>query len=55
MQKIYIAGIGQTPVRENWEKSLKELAGDAALQALEDARLELSRGNLRGKHDVRQR
>lgn len=39
MQKIYIAGIGQTPVRENWEKSLKELAGDAALCALEDANL----------------
>lgn len=39
MQKIYIAGVGQTPVRENWEKSLKELAGDAALLALEDANL----------------
>lgn len=39
MQKIYIAGVGQTPVRENWEKSLKELAGDAALSALEDANL----------------
>jgi len=39
MQKIFIAGIGQTPVRENWEKSLKELAGDAALLALEDANL----------------
>jgi len=39
MQKIYIAGIGQTPVRENWEKSLKELAGEAALLALQDADL----------------
>ncbi len=39
MQKIYIAGVGQTPVRENWEKSLKELAGDAALLALADANL----------------
>ena len=39
MQKIFIAGVGQTPVRENWEKSLKELAGDAALLALQEADL----------------
>jgi len=39
MEKVYIAGIGQTPVRENWDKSLKELAGDAALMAMEDAGL----------------
>jgi len=39
MEKVYIAGVGQTPVRENWEKSLKELAGDAALMAIEDAEL----------------
>jgi len=39
MEKVYIAGVGQTPVRENWERSLKELAGDAALIAIEDAEL----------------
>ena len=39
MQKVYIAGIGQTPVRENWDKSLKELAGEAASMAIEDADL----------------
>lgn len=37
MNKVYIAGIGQTPVFESWEKSLKELAGDAGLMAMEDA------------------
>ena len=37
MNKVYIAGIGQTPVSESWEKSLKELAGDAGLMAMEDA------------------
>lgn len=37
MRKVYISGTGQVPVSENWEKSLKELAGDAALLAMEDA------------------
>lgn len=37
MKKVYISGIGQVPVSENWEKSLKELAGDAALLAMQDA------------------
>ncbi len=37
MRKVYISGIGQVPVSENWENSLKELAGDAALLAMEDA------------------
>ena len=39
MDNIYVAGIGQVPVRENWNKSLKELAGVAALLALGDADL----------------
>lgn len=39
MNKVYIAGIGQVPVLENWEKSLKEIAGDAALLAMADADL----------------
>ncbi len=37
MRKGYISGIGQVPVSENWDKSLKELAGDAALLAMQDA------------------
>ncbi|MGB4595072.1 MAG: beta-ketoacyl synthase N-terminal-like domain-containing protein [Anaerolineaceae bacterium] len=37
MNNVYVSGVGQVPVRENWDKSLKELAGDAALLAIEDA------------------
>jgi len=37
MRKVYISGLGQVPVRENWEKSIRELAGDAALLAMQDA------------------
>jgi acetyl-CoA C-acetyltransferase len=37
MNKVYISGIGQTPVSESWDKSLKELAGDAGLAAMDDA------------------
>lgn len=37
MNKVNIIGIGQTPVSESWDKSLKELAGDAGLMAMDDA------------------
>ena len=37
MREIAIIGIGQTPVDEHWDKSLKELAGEAILAALSDA------------------
>ncbi len=37
MTKIVIAGIGQTPVGEHWETSLRELAFQAAEAAREDA------------------
>jgi acetyl-CoA C-acetyltransferase len=37
MRKIAILGIGQTIVAEQWEKSLKEIAGEAVLAALNDA------------------
>jgi len=37
MRKVYISGLGQVPVTENWEKSIRELAGDAALLAMQDA------------------
>jgi acetyl-CoA C-acetyltransferase len=39
MREVAIIGIGQTKVDENWEKSLRELAGDAALAALLDSGL----------------
>ncbi len=37
MREVAIIGIGQTPVDEHWEKSLKELAGEAIFAALADA------------------
>jgi acetyl-CoA C-acetyltransferase len=37
MREVAILGIGQTPVDEHWDKSLKELAGEAILAALSDA------------------
>jgi acetyl-CoA C-acetyltransferase len=40
MQQIAIIGIGQTPVSENWEQSIREIAGRAILDALHDANRE---------------
>jgi len=40
MREVAVIGIGQTKVEENWEKSLREIAGDAALAALMDSGLE---------------
>ncbi len=37
MSEVLIAGIGQTPVQEHWEISLRELAFTAIQRALEDA------------------
>lgn len=37
MRQVAIIGIGQTPVSEHWDKSLRELAGEAVLHALADA------------------
>jgi acetyl-CoA C-acetyltransferase len=37
MRKIAILGIGQTKVDEQWEKSLREIGGEAALAAMQDA------------------
>jgi acetyl-CoA C-acetyltransferase len=39
MRKVAVIGIGQTSVAENWDRSLRELAGDAILSALQDAQL----------------
>ncbi|HLB49962.1 MAG TPA: hypothetical protein VJL59_23325, partial [Anaerolineales bacterium] len=38
MREVAILGIGQTPVDEHWEKSLRHLAGEAVIAALADAR-----------------
>ncbi len=38
MREVAIIGIGQTPVDEHWERSLKELAGEAIISALADAK-----------------
>jgi acetyl-CoA C-acetyltransferase len=37
MREVAIIGIGQTPVDEHWGKSIRELAGDAVLAALNNA------------------
>lgn len=37
MRKVAILGIGQTPVSEHWDKSLRELAGEAIFTALDDS------------------
>lgn len=36
MREVYIIGIGQTPVREHWERSLRDLAVESILAALKD-------------------
>lgn len=40
MQKVAILGIGQTAIGEQWDKSLREIGGDAALAAMHDAGVE---------------
>jgi len=37
MRKIAILGIGQTKVDEQWDKSLREIGGEAAFLAMQDA------------------
>ena len=37
MRTVAIAGIGQTPISEHWDKSLRVLAGEAIFSVLEDA------------------
>lgn len=39
MRKVAVHGIGQTTIEEHWDKSLRDLAGEAALAALQDAGL----------------
>jgi acetyl-CoA C-acetyltransferase len=40
MRKTAILGIGQTKVGEHWEKSLREIGGEAAFAAMRDAGVE---------------
>ncbi len=37
MREVAVLGIGLTRVEEHWDKSLRELAGEAALSAMQDA------------------
>ncbi len=37
MRQVAILGIGQTKIDEHWEKSLREIGGDAAFAAMQDA------------------
>jgi len=40
MKDVAVIGIGQTKVEEHWDKSLRELAGEAALSAIHDAQVD---------------
>jgi acetyl-CoA C-acetyltransferase len=40
MRTIAILGIGQTKIDEHWDKSLREIGGEAAFAAMQDAGLE---------------
>ena len=39
MREVAIIGIGQTPVAEQWDKSLREIAGEAIFAALTLAKI----------------
>ena len=40
MREVSIIGIGQTAVAEHWDRSIRDLAVEAALKAREDAGVE---------------
>jgi acetyl-CoA C-acetyltransferase len=44
MRDVYIVGIGQVPVREHWDVSLRHLAGRAVLAAMDDAGIDRIEG-----------
>jgi acetyl-CoA C-acetyltransferase len=44
MREVAILGIGQTPVAEHWDKSLREIAGEAVFAALKDAERDTADG-----------
>lgn len=44
MRELAIIGIGQTPVTENWEQSIREIAGEAVFAAMLDSGLDQVEG-----------
>jgi acetyl-CoA C-acetyltransferase len=44
MREVAIVGIGQTPVDEHWDKSLREIAGEAIFLAMNDAKRDTADG-----------
>ena len=44
MRQVAILGIGQTIIDEQWEKSLREIAGEAAFAAMADAGIQKTEG-----------
>jgi acetyl-CoA C-acetyltransferase len=44
MREVAILGIGQTSVAEHWDKSLREIAGEAVFAALKDAKRDTADG-----------
>jgi acetyl-CoA C-acetyltransferase len=44
MRQVAIIGIGQTAIEEAWDRSLREMAGEASLNALHDAGRETTDG-----------
>jgi acetyl-CoA C-acetyltransferase len=48
MREVAVIGVGQTPVDEHWDKSLREIAVDAIIAALQDAGREKVDGLLVG-------
>jgi len=40
LRKVYIAGIGQTPVQEHWDRSARDLAATSILETVEEAEID---------------
>jgi len=40
MREVAVLGVGQTPIGEHWDQSLREIGGHAALAAMQDAGVE---------------
>ena len=40
MRAVAVLGIGQTVIDEQWDKSLREIAGEAAFAAMQDSGVE---------------
>ena len=44
MREVAILGIGQTKIDEHWDLSLREIGGNAAFAALQDAGIQVIAG-----------